>query len=240
MPPSSTTMPISTMPISTIGLDGDDTLWHSESHFEVTTARFVELLTPWVPHTEAAEQRLLAIEGANLGLLGYGVKAFTLSMIETAIEISDGEVPASSIQQILDWGKELLDHPVELLDDVAETIDGLVGRYRLVLITKGDLFHQESKLARSGLADAFSGIEIVSEKDETTYSRVLARQGTEPSEFVMVGNSVRSDVLPVLAIGGRAVHVPYHVTWAHEAVAEDPGVPVLSSLRELPHLLDEW
>lgn len=228
------------MTISTIGLDGDDTLWHSESHFEVTTARFVDLLAPWVPHTDAAEQRLLAIESANLGLLGYGVKAFTLSMIETAIEISDGEVPASSIQRILDWGKELLDHPVELLDGVAETVDGLVGRYELVLITKGDLFHQESKLARSGLAEAFTGIEIVSEKDEATYARVLARQGTQASEFVMVGNSVRSDVLPVLAIGGRAVHVPYHVTWAHEAVDDDPGVPVLESLRDLPDLLDAW
>ena len=228
------------MAITTVGLDGDDTLWHSESHFAVTTARMAELLAPWVPRDTDAEGHLLRIEAANLGLLGYGVKGFTLSMIETAIEVSDGQVPASAIREILEWGKKLLDHPVELLPEVADALDDLVGRYRLVLVTKGDLLHQESKLARSGLAESFSGIEIVSEKDVATYGRIMARHDVAPAEFVMVGNSVRSDVLPVLELGARAVHVPYHVTWAHERVDDDPGVPVLAHLGELPQLLAAW
>jgi putative hydrolase of the HAD superfamily len=226
--------------ITTIGLDGDDTLWHSESHFAVTTARFVELLEPWVEPTTSAEHHLVEVERRNLGLLGYGVKAFTLSMIETAIEMSGAAVPASAIREILDWGKELLDHPVELLDDVAETVDALMGDYQLVLITKGDLFHQESKLARSGLAEAFTGIEIVSEKDPATYRRILARHGVAGDEFIMVGNSVRSDVLPVLEVGARAVHVPYHVTWALEEAEAGDEVPMLRSLAELPGLLRTW
>jgi putative hydrolase of the HAD superfamily len=226
--------------ITTIGLDGDDTLWHSETHFAVTTARLAELLEAWVPHTEAAEAHLLEVERRNLGLLGYGVKAFTLSMIETAIEISDRQVPASRIEEILSWGKELLDHPVELLDDVAETVDVLGTRFDLVLVTKGDLFHQESKLARSGLAEAFSAVEIVSEKDPATYRRILQRQAVEPASFVMVGNSVRSDVLPVLEVGARAVHVPYEVTWAHEVVDADVDIPTLDGIAALPDLLDDW
>lgn len=228
------------MTITTIGLDGDDTLWHSETHFAVTTARLAELLEPWVPHTEAAEAHLLEVERRNLGLLGYGVKAFTLSMIETAIEVSDRQVPASRIEEILSWGKELLDHPVELLDDVAETVDALGTRFDLVLVTKGDLFHQESKLARSGLAEAFSAVEIVSEKDPATYRRILQRQALEPASFVMVGNSVRSDVLPVLEVGARAVHVPYEVTWAHEVVDVDVDIPTLDGIAALPDLLDDW
>ena len=228
------------MAITTIGLDGDDTLWHSESHFAVTTTRLVDLLDPWVAHTDSAEQHLLDVERRNLGLLGYGVKAFTLSMVETAIEISDGEVPASAIREILDWGKELLDHPVDLLDEVAETVDGLMGRYQLVLITKGDLFHQESKLARSGLAEAFTAVEIVSEKDVATFERILGRHQVDGDEFVMVGNSMRSDVLPVLELGSRAVHVPYHVTWALEVAESDVEVPTLRSLAELPDLIDSW
>lgn len=228
--------------ITTIGLDGDDTLWHSESHFAVTTGRLAELLEPWVPHTEAAEAHLLEVERRNLGLLGYGVKAFTLSMIETAIEVSAGEVPAPAIQEILDWGKELLDHPVELLDGVADAVDDLATRYQLVLVTKGDLFHQESKLARSGIAETFSAVEIVSEKDPATYRRILARQAVAPEEFVMVGNSVRSDVLPVLELGARAVHVPYRITWAleHAEVDGDHGVPQLERLTDLPDLLAGW
>lgn len=231
------------MTITTVGLDGDDTLWHSETHFAVTTSRFAELLAPWVPHTEAAEHHLLEVERRNLGVLGYGVKAFTLSMIETAIEVSDGDLPVSAVREILDWGKELLDHPVELLDDVAETVDELTTRYRLVLVTKGDLFHQESKLARSGLAEAFSSVEIVSEKDPGTYRRILARQGVSPEEFVMVGNSVRSDVLPVVEVGARAVHVPYGITWALEAAELPDGdvpVPLLDTLAGLPGLLAGW
>lgn len=227
-------------PVEVVGLDGDDTLWHSESHFESMTGRFAELLAPWVPHTEAAVEHLLDVERRNLRLLGYGVKAFVLSMVETAIEVSGGEVPAAALREVLDWGKELLEHPVELLDGVAGTVEELSERYRLVLVTKGDLLHQESKVARSGLVERFESVEIVSEKDVPTYRRVLDRLGVDPASFVMVGNTVRSDVLPALELGARAVHVPYRVTWAVEEAALDRPVPVLPSLRDLPGLLASW
>ena len=229
--------------ITTVGLDGDDTLWDSESHFAVTTKRFTDLLEPWLPNVGFAEERLIEVERRNLGLLGYGVKAFTLSMIETAIEVSGGEVPTAFIQQILEWNRELLDHPVELLDGVADTVAALSRTYRLLLITKGDLFHQESKVARSGLVDAFDGIEIISEKDVATYRRILDRHAVRPEEFVMVGNSVRSDVLPVLELGGRAIHIPYHVTWALEQVETDDSehsFDSIGSLRDVPAVLSRW
>jgi putative hydrolase of the HAD superfamily len=234
-----------TVTITTVGLDGDDTLWHSESHFELTTARLVELLSPWVDADAedpvSIHDRLIATERRNLALLGYGVKAFTLSMVETAIEVSDGTIPAGAIREIIAWGRELLDHPVELLDGVEDTLRTLRGDYRLVLITKGDLLHQESKIAQSGLEPLFTGIEIISEKDPATYRRVLQRQSVEPASFTMVGNSVRSDVIPVLELGGTAVHVPYHVTWAlehHEPGDDGPApFPTLASITELPQVL---
>jgi putative hydrolase of the HAD superfamily len=230
--------------IRTIGLDGDDTLWHSENHFVVTTERLVELVEPWLTDdgdAGAVESRLIEIERRNLSLLGYGVKAFTLSMIETAIEASDGTIPAGAIAEIISWGRDLLAHPVELLDGVAETLDEVAGEFALVLITKGDLLHQESKIAQSGIESLFGGIEIVSEKDPATYRRVLQRHGATPDDFVMVGNSVRSDVLPVLELGARAVHVPYHVTWALEhPESADAEFPTITSLRDLPALLDSW
>jgi putative hydrolase of the HAD superfamily len=181
------------------------------------------------------------VERRNMAIFGYGVKAFTLSLIETAIEVTDGRVPAAVIQAVLDLGKVLHDHPVQLLDGVLETVDALSDRYRLLVITKGDLLHQESKVARSGLAEQLWGVEVVSEKDEATYRRVLARHRVDPSGFVMVGNSVRSDVLPILELGGRAVHVPYHVTWVLEQVEPDPerhDFPVLDSIRDLPACLE--
>ncbi|MEL6984012.1 MAG: HAD family hydrolase, partial [Actinomycetota bacterium] len=162
------------MSISAIGLDADDTLWHSENHFAVTEERFGELMAPWVEGEEAA-RRLLDRERANLRIFGYGVKGFTLSMIETAVEASDGRVTADAVQQIVDWGKEMMAHPVELLPGVAETIEQLEEAYRLVLITKGDLFHQETKIAESGLADHFEAIEILSEKSPDQYRKVLER-----------------------------------------------------------------
>ncbi len=220
------------MTVSTLGLDADDTLWHSESHFAVTEQRFGELLSPWLPGEEAA-RRLLERERANLRIFGYGVKGFTLSMIETAIEASDGAVPMDALQHIIDWGKEMLSHPVELLPGVAETIDTLGDEYRLLLITKGDLFHQESKIAESGLADRFEQIEILSEKSPDQYRRVLERSRTAPSEFVMVGNSLRSDVLPVVDIGAQGVHIPYGILWGHEQVDCD-------HLEATWHQLDEF
>jgi putative hydrolase of the HAD superfamily len=223
------------MAVSVVGFDADDTLWHSESHFAVTEERFRALLQPWLPGDVVAE-RLLHRERTNLEIFGYGAKGFTLSMIETALEVSDGDLPAAAIQQLIDWGKALMSHPVELLDRVPETLDTLAGRYRLVLITKGDLFHQESKVAESGLSPLFERIEIVTEKSPDTYRRVLGRCGAHAGEFVMVGNSLRSDVLPVVEIGGRAVHVPYGITWAHEAV--EPGTNDCDRWSQIPHIGD--
>lgn len=226
------------MKISLIGLDADDTLWHSESHFAVTEQRFGELLSPWID-SEAAASRLLEAERENLRLFGYGIKGFTLSMIETALLVSEGAVPSAAIGEIVGWGKEMLDHPVELLPDVEETIGRLkAAGYRLALLTKGDLFHQESKIAESGLAERFEFIEIMSEKAPANYQQVLDRLNVPSDEFLMVGNSVRSDVLPVLELGGHAVHVPYHVTWGHERVDCERGDwHELASLSELPALL---
>jgi putative hydrolase of the HAD superfamily len=227
------------MPVTTLALDGDDTLWHSETLYEVTTHQFAELLAPWLG-SRNADDELLATERRNLRLFGYGVKGYMLSMIETAIEVSDGRVTAREIQQVIDWGKGMLAHPVELLDGVRDTIDELADDYRLLLVTKGDLFHQETKVAGSGLAERFWRVEIVGEKDEATYGRILAQYGIPPEEFVMVGNSVRSDVVPVLALGGRAVHVPHRLTWALEAAeppAEHDGYWTIERFADLPALL---
>jgi putative hydrolase of the HAD superfamily len=230
------------MPVTTLALDGDDTLWHSETLYDVTSRQFADLLAPWLQGRDS-DAELLATEERNLRLFGYGVKGYTLSMIETAIEISGGEVTARELQQVIDWGKEMLAHPVELLDGVRETIDELTERYRLLLITKGDLFHQETKVAGSGLAERFWRVEIVGEKDEATYGRILADHRIPPQEFVMVGNSVRSDVLPVLALGGRAIHVPYQLTWALEAAeppTEHDGYWTIERFADLPALLETF
>ena len=228
--------------ITTVGFDGDDTLWHNETIFSMTQDKFRQLLLRYVPGLEI-DKILYITELKNLKLFGYGIKGFTLSMIETAIEVSQGRVGAADIQRIIDFGKAMLDHPVELIPGAAATLNTLQGTYQLILITKGDLFDQESKLARSGLADSFSKIEILSEKDERTYRHLLDRHGVPVENFLMVGNSLKSDVLPVLAIGGQAVHVPYPVTWIHEDVDayERPpsGFRTLSRLAELSGLLEE-
>lgn len=206
--------------VELVGIDGDDTLWHSERHFAVTEERFADLLAPWSAGDDVAD-RLLAIERGNLEVFGYGVKAFVISMIETAIEVTSGAIPIEGIEAIIGWGKELHSHPMAVLPGVEEALATAVDR-RLVLITKGDLFHQESKVASSGLADRFEAIEIVSEKDSATYAAVLARAGVSPERFVMIGNSVRSDILPVVDLGGRGVHVPHAVTWGHEVSDAEP------------------
>jgi len=184
---------------------------------------------------------LLEIERRNLAIFGYGVKGFMLSMIETAIELSDAHISARDIHRIVMMGTALLEHPIELLDSVAEVVGELSSRHRLILVTKGDLMHQESKIAASGLADFFWQIEIVTEKDPPTYQRLLDRFDVKPSDFVMIGNSVASDVLPVLAIGGRAIHVPYHITWALEVAAVDNNeFPMVTDLRDVIALVDRW
>ena len=228
------------MRITTVGLDADDTLWHNETVFRLTQARFLDLLTE---HENAViEARLAEIERRNLQLYGYGVKGFTLSMIETAMEMCDGEPPAGVIREILAAGREMLAHPVETLPGVDEALTRLSGRYRLVLITKGDLLDQERKLAASGLGDLFAAVEIVSEKDRATYERVFTRHGTGPAEAVMVGNSMKSDVLPALEAGAFAVHIPYVVTWAHELADAPEGHPrygALDRIDDLPGWIED-
>jgi len=225
------------MPITTIGLDADDTLWHNETIFRLTHARFIALLADRAD-TALMEARLAEVEGRNLRLYGYGIKGFTLSMIETAMELCDGEAPPHVVREILAAGREMLSHPVETLPGVVEALDALSHRHRLVLITKGDLLDQERKLAASGLGDLFAAVEIVSEKDRGTYDRVFNRHGTGPDEAVMVGNSMKSDVLPALAAGAYGVHIPYHVTWAHEVADAPIGHPRYGALDTIAALPD--
>lgn len=223
-----------------IAFDADDTLWHNETLFTVTQDSYRELLTPYLQRPWTGEE-LYATELRNLQHFGYGIKGFTLSMIETAIELTGGQVPARIVQQIIDLGKAMLSAPVELLDHVAEVIPALAEPHRLLLITKGDLFDQEAKIARSGLADYFRQIEIVSDKTTAIYRALLAKHGVAPERFLMVGNSLRSDILPVLALGARAVYIPYHVTWAHEQVAREalpPGLVELEHIGQLPAWLE--
>ncbi|WP_374385410.1 HAD family hydrolase [Brevundimonas sp.] len=225
------------MPITTVGLDADDTLWHNETLFRLTHARFVDLLDDH-GDAETIEARLADVERRNLRLYGYGVKGFTLSMIETAMELCDGGAPPEVVREILAAGREMLAHPVETLPGVDAVVDELAGKYRLVLVTKGDLLDQERKLAASGLGDRFSAVEIVSEKDRATYERVFARHGTGPEEAVMAGNSMKSDVLPAIEAGAFGVHIPYHVTWAHELADAPEGHPRYVSLSRIDELPD--
>lgn len=218
--------------LTTIGFDADDTLWHNERFFKLTQARFAALLADHAGHA-VIEARLLETERRNLGFYGYGVKGFTLSMIETAIEITEGRAPPAVIAEILAAGREMLAHPVEPLPHVEETLKAVAGRYRMILITKGDLFDQERKLAQSGLGDLFHGVEIVSEKTPDTYARIFARHGEGAERAMMVGNSLKSDILPALAAGSWAVHVPHELTWALEQ-AEEPREA--ARFRQVPHL----
>jgi putative hydrolase of the HAD superfamily len=227
--------------LDVVAFDGDDTLWHNETHFHVTQAALRDLMRSHVPEADV-DSRLFATEMANLSLYGYGIKSFTLSMVETAIEVTEGRIPASDLEVILGWGKRMLREPTELLDGVREALRELSRHYSILLITKGDLFDQESKLARSGLGELFSGVEIVSDKTIDTYRSVTARRGIRPGEFVMVGNSLRSDIVPVVRMGGRAVHIPYHLTWSHEHVDEETlpgeGWYRLEAIAELAPLLE--
>jgi putative hydrolase of the HAD superfamily len=224
------------MPITNVALDADDTLWHNESIFHLTQDNYVNLLKDY-GEPDHMKARLLEVEIRNLKLYGYGVKSFTLSMIETAIDLTRGAVPAKTIMEILGLGRAMLEHPVEPLPGVAETLEALKDRHKLIMVTKGDLMNQEQKLARSGLGDFFDAIEIVSEKDASTYRRIVARQGIKADETVMIGNSMKSDVLPALEAGLWGIHIPYHITWAHEHAeppSDSPRFAKLESISELP------
>ncbi|MBU1174097.1 MAG: HAD family hydrolase [Alphaproteobacteria bacterium] len=206
--------------LTTIGFDADDTLWHNERFFKLTEARFAELLGDYGERAQLLD-RLLAAERRNITRYGFGIKGFILSMIETAVEVTGGKVQGDVIGEILAAGREMLAHPVEPLPHAREAIEALRGRFTLVLITKGDLFDQERKLAQSGLDPLFDGVEIVSDKTEATYRRLFARYGSGPETAMMVGNSLKSDIVPALAAGAWGVHVPHELSFALE-FAEKP------------------
>jgi len=222
-----------------IGFDADDTLWQNEAFFRLTQDRFATLMAD---HSapDPLHDRLLAAERRNLGRYGFGVKGFVLSMIETAIEVTAGRVPGSVIGEIIAAGRELLDHPVELLPHARQALEALAVDYRVVLITKGDLLDQERKLAQSGLGDLFDAVEIVSDKTPAVYAAIFARHGDGADRAMMVGNSLRSDVVPVIAAGGWGVHVPHGLTWAleqAEAPLDHARFHTLTDLAALPALV---
>jgi len=228
------------MTIRLICLDADDTLWSHESYFQAAARRYADLLAPHADAT-ASTKRLEEIEDGNLQIYGYGVKGFTLTMLETALEIVGDALSAATTREILDIGRELMRHPIELLPGVAQALGPLAERAPLVLVTKGDLFHQEMKLAASGLGDRFSGVEIVSEKSPDHYRKVFRRYGVEPEAAVMAGNSLRSDVWPALQAGAWAAHIPHEFEWARERADDAEGQPRfvrLQTLEQLPAWID--
>jgi putative hydrolase of the HAD superfamily len=217
-----------------VGFDADDTLWHSEDGFHASEQRFVELVSPYVSAGVDVKAALTAVERKNLSAFGYGVKAFGLSAVEAAISISEGRVPTSIVAQLVEIVRAMLSEPVRLLPHVPEVLAAVGAHYRLVLITKGDLIHQTHKVETSGLAHHFEHVEILLEKDPATYRKVLRDRAIDPARFCMVGNSVRSDVLPVMALGATAVHVPYPLLWELEHVEHDEHFAELGSISELP------
>ncbi|WP_332688186.1 HAD family hydrolase [Devosia sp.] len=223
------------MPITTIALDADDTLWQNEQFFRLTEQRFADLLKDY---TDAPDlnQRLIASVTRNLSFYGFGMKGFALSMVETALDVTDHRVPGTVIAEILAAGRELLSYPIETLPYVDQALDQLQQTHRLILVTKGDVFDQERKLAASGLAEYFAAIEIVADKNAATYARIFERHTDGPEHTVMVGNSLRSDVLPALQAGGFAVHVPHDLTWSYEHAEEPVDEPRYASIRHLGEL----
>jgi putative hydrolase of the HAD superfamily len=223
-----------------IAFDADDTLWHNETLYSTTQEKFQQLLARY-QGADLALEKLYATEMRNLEIFGYGIKGFTLSMIETAIELTQGRIEGREIQQIIDLAREMRRAPVQLLDHVADILPPLAETHMLMLVTKGDLFDQETKIAQSGLADHFAHIEIVSDKRQDTYEALLRKHHITPEGFLMVGNSLRSDILPVIAIGGAAAYIPYHLTWAHETVivAGEQQYFELEHIGMLPDLLDQ-
>jgi len=222
------------MPIRLICLDADDTLWHNESFFRATFGAFADLLAPFAER-EALQRQLDETEHRNLGAYGYGAKGFILSMIETAADVAGGALAPETVRRILALGREMLAHPIEPLPGVAEALPALAARAPLVLVTKGDLHHQEAKLAASGYGAWFTGVEIVSDKKPATYARIFERYGAVPRDAVMAGNSVRSDVLPALEAGAWAALIPFELVWSHEAADAPDGHP---RYRELPSIAD--
>ncbi len=228
-------------PITTIGFDADDTLWHNENLFEDHHRKYCRLLSEY--HDAATVEKVLfENEMQNLELFGYGIKGFTLSCIETAIQLTNGEIKGEEIRRIIDHCRHMLSHPVELFDDVEEVLKKLSSKFRLILVTKGDLRDQERKIAKSGLAAYFDHTEVVSDKNVESYARVLQRSRVPVEQFVMIGNSLKSDILPVLDLGGHGIHIPYRITWEHERVEAPPtehdSFYQLESISQLPDLIE--
>ena len=225
-----------------IAFDADDTLWQNESLYSATQARLTQLLAPYLDGVDI-DARLYETEMRNIPYFGYGIKSFTLSMIETAIALTEGRVTNADIQQIITFAKAMIDTPTQLLDGVADVVAQVAATHTLMLITKGDLLDQQRKLERSGLADYFAHIEIVAEKTEKTYRTILSHYKVDAERFLMVGNLLKSDVLPVVAIGGQAVHIPYTLTWEHERVdpadAQHARYFELAHISELPSLVEK-
>jgi putative hydrolase of the HAD superfamily len=230
--------------IELVALDADDTLWHNEPLYTNTREQFRQLLDKYEP-TGDLDDRLYEVELRNLRHFGYGVKGFVLSLIESAIEMTGGRIDAADVTRIIGWGRDMLASPVELLDGVHEAVEQLAASFPLILVTKGDLLHQETKLASSGLGHLFHGIDVVCEKDEQVYRNLIARHRVPADHFVMVGNSLRSDILPALAAGALAVYVPYELSWVHERISPEAMAATTSharyhqiaQFRELPVLL---
>lgn len=227
--------------VTTVGFDADDTLWHNERFFQLTQAHFAQLLSEFCDEDDLMA-RLIAAERRNLGHYGFGIKGFTLSMIETAIEVTQGRVSGAVIGDIMAAGREMLRHPVELLPQARETVEAAKKDHRILLITKGDLLDQERKLAQSGLGDLFDGVEIVSDKTAAVYHDIFIRHGSGPQRGLMVGNSLKSDVLPMIDAGGWGIFIPHEVTWDLEHAtppAQENRYRMLSDLSGLPELLHE-
>lgn len=206
--------------IKVIGFDADDTLWVNETYYREAELEFAKLLSQYETANKI-DQELFKVEMKNLDMYGYGIKSFILSMVESALEISNNEISVKSVNAILTIGKSMINKPIELLDGVEEVLEILSKKYRLILATKGDLLDQERKLKRSGLNNYFHHIEVLSDKKESNYSKLLNHLDIDPTEFLMIGNSLKSDILPLVNINANAIHVPFHTTWAHEQVTEE-------------------
>lgn len=224
------------MNVKVIAFDADDTLWVNEPYFRQSEEAFCTLLSEYLPRHEL-ERELLKIEIGNLGLYGYGIKGFILSMVETAMTVTNNMISSKTIGEIIDLGKQMLNQPIELLDGVEEVLSELKGKYRLVVATKGDLLDQERKLKKSNLNGYFHHVEVMSEKDDANYLKLIKHLDIRPSELLMIGNSLKSDVLPVLNIGGYAIHVPYHITWAHEEIEHSIDSGMFKSVERIKDVL---
>ena len=226
-----------------IGFDGDDTLWQSQDFYDAAQAEFERIVGAYVDLADVrVHERLLAVEAGNIQAFGYGAKGMTLSMIEAAFEITGGLISSGDLHRLVGIGKEVLAHPVTLLPGIREAVEEVAARHRIVLITKGDLIHQQAKVRRSDLGDLFHRIEIVSEKDPPAYARVLEECSVEPAAFAMVGNSLRSDIAPVVELGGWGVYMPYHSTWSLETdphfAVDNPRVIQVSTASAIPAALE--